>query len=432
LQAAKQAARLQDAPSADFSEHFSRAIRVAAARGDAQQAVRLFDEMRDDFKLVPDAATYHAIVEVCEGRQPLERVWTILYDMQEQGLDPNCLSQSSQDGSDGMPPLRHQTTDICEGLRRHAEVWLTQSPELVLPEKAFQAAVSLASVLRRSGNLPSSAESVVRERIITPVIKALRGPAVAGSPEAQVLVEVQNLGDFTEEVLDSLELGTGAVQWQGAAAAELRRQALLRRWAAWEEDTGPGLLTWIAYDLSGGNGQAAWDLKSTGEVFGLSSENALDEVSVALLPPLVRDKSAGHAERRALLALTERIFGKFPEGSCQGERVEGVVMLYSTRPPCSSSIYAIKQFLRFFPWVRFCTACGGPEPQASIERIGEVPDKAKHGSEQSWSNWSSWQSRFPSNGQGGWSSNWSNAAITSNGASAGHGANGHGSWNQWV
>jgi len=423
---------------------FSRVIRIASARGEVDQAVDLLDEMRDDHDLEPDAPTYLAAIEACEGRQPLERVWLILDEMRKQGLDPDSLAPSSQDAADGMPPLRFQASSAQEDLRRHAEVWLVDAPPI--PRKAFQAAVTLASALRRQGTLPAAAEAAVRRRIITPVVEALRGPAAVGSAEAAILGEVHHLGEFTEDALEELSLGPGAVQWQGAARAELRRQALLRAWAAWEEATGPGLLTWLAYDLSGGSGQA-WELQSTGEAFGLSpGADALDDVSVALLPPLARDESAGHAERRALLALTERIFGQFPEGSCEGERVEGVVMLYSTRPPCVASIFAIKQFLRFFPWVRFCTSCGGPEPQVTVERIGEAVNGAKHGSEQSWSKWSSWQSKAQTNGSGGWGSGYSTTGTTNgasngysttgttNGASNGNATNGngHGSWNQWV
>merc|ERR1740117_2674632 len=76
LEAAKQAQR---EPGEKLSaEPFSRAIRTAAARGEEKQAVDLLEKMKDDFELEPDAAAYHAVVEACEGREPLEHVWQIL------------------------------------------------------------------------------------------------------------------------------------------------------------------------------------------------------------------------------------------------------------------------------------------------------------------------------------------------------------------
>merc|ERR1740138_134386 len=59
-------------------------------------------------------------------------------------------------------------------------------------------------------------------------------------------------------------------------------------------------------------------------------------------------------------------------------------MMYSLRPPDVASIYAIRQFLRLFPWVRFFARCGrapeeeqeeeaGPTKQAAVEKIGQEP-----------------------------------------------------------
>lgn len=414
---------------------FSRAIRLCASHTDGSKALELFDKMKDIHSLEPDAATYLSAIEACEtGTQPLERAWFLLDEMRKQGLDPSAAPSALEDGSVSPPSI---PGSALTGLRHHLQRWLTAD----LPENAYGVALQAAGVLKSQRQLSSTVEDLVVQNVLTPIVEALREPASPTSAAAAALHRVAGLGHFTGTVLEQLDLGGFPASWEATAQEELRRQGLLRRWAVWEEQTGPGLLTWIAYDLSGGEAQAAWDLSSNGEVFGRSTDT-LGDASLVMLPPLSHGADTGHAERRALLALVSRIFEKFPSGSSGGQKVEGIVLLYSPQPPSISGIYAIRQCLQLFPWIRFAVGFGnGQRQEAPPEQIGE-PLRVENG--RSWGKWSSWKDG------GSWSSHEKSQTIV---ASGGNGvdyigeakaaaeanttdgrsqSNGGGSWSRWV
>merc|ERR1712096_388127 len=114
-----------------------------------------------------------------------------------------------------------------------------------LPQKSFQASLRLISTLRCNGKGDATAESCVRSKVLAPIIDALRKPEPAESPHAAVLTAVPCLGSLTSEVLSELGLtlddSSQPERWS-AARAELRRQAMLRRWVAWDEVAESGLL----------------------------------------------------------------------------------------------------------------------------------------------------------------------------------------------
>lgn len=316
------------------------------------------------------------------------------------------------------------------------QAWLCTA----LLEEEFHTVICIASALHQQGYLDPPAEASVRSTVLEPLLKALREPADASSPQADMLRKVPGFGAFTTHALEALGLAAGpsAERWQQAAREELRRKEMLRLW--WKEDDCPGLTTWLAYDLNGGEGSEAWELGSDGEAFGLA-QGPDDEIGDALLPPLAKDESRGHAERIALLALTARILGKFPKECTEGVRVEGVVMIFSLRPPSVASVYAMRQFLRLFPWVHFSVGYGPSAKPPSVQTIGAPP---------SWGEWSKWQdgTAAGSNGAswaargsytsagrspcGSWSNTASYEAVPGGVGVSPASGNGQASWNGWL
>lgn len=221
----------------------------------------------------------------------------------------------------------------------------------------------------------------MRKHVLEPTVAALRAPAEPGSPQAKLLHSLPSFGSFTADALRMLDLdGSGSPtfkRWQEAARLELRRLEMLRKWAKWDECEGAGLTTWLAYDLTCGEGSMAKELGSDGEAFGCCPPSEAaddDDVGMVLLPPLVRDASVGHAERRALLALAARVFEQAPPLGDGNDAVplEGVVMLHSLRPPSVASIFSMQQFLRLFPGVQFYVGFGlEGAPPRPIQRIGQ-------------------------------------------------------------
>jgi len=415
--------------------NFSRAIRLCASHADGSKALKLFDEMKDNHNLEPDAATYLSAIEACEaGTQPLERAWFLLDEMRKQGLDPNAAPSQVEDGN---VSATFTNRSAVTGLRHHVECWLQAD----LPENAYGVALQAAGVLKSQRQLSTTAEELLVQKVLTSIIEALREPASPTSAAAAALRRVAGLGHFTRTVLEQLDLGGFPAGWEAIAQEELRRQRLLRRWAVWEEQSGPGLLTWIAYDLSGGEAQAPWDLSCNGEVFGMSTDT-LGDASLVMLPPLSPGASTGHAERRALLALLSRIFDKFPAGCSGGQKVEGIVLLYSPQPLSISGIYAIRHFLQLFPWIRFAVGfSNGHRHEAPIEQIGEPSKDESTRSWGKWSSWkdsSSWSSQEKSHsiatvgGNGVDSVGEAKAAVEASTNDGGSQSNGGGSWSRWV
>ncbi|CAE8617625.1 unnamed protein product [Polarella glacialis] len=379
---------------------FATAVQLCAASGDGAKALDLLDQMKD--ALEPDLATYLAGLSACEvSRQPLERVWFLLDDMRKQGLDldaPLDLGDGDQALLQCPAGLVYHEANlgVWEALQHHARTWLVTAP----PQKALHAAARLGGLLRSHGSEDEvTLGAALREYLVKPVVQALQHGLEPQSPLAVVLHAAPNLGAFTVEVLVALGLATsdsGASPWQLAAAEELRRQAMLRQWANWHEPGGPGLLAWMAYDLNGGDSKASWEMCSDGECYGRAPIDSKSE-SDELLPPLARDASStGHAERRALLALTEQILLRFPADSSECLRVEGVILIYTPQSPATASIYAMRQFLQLFPWVVLRVAFG-PEsgravwelPERRVEVIGESRPPNTSASGRSGDGWAS-------------------------------------------
>lgn len=405
---------------------FRRAIRLCAATGDAEQALGLLDAMRDDYNLEPDLGTYLAALQAMEDTkgQHLQRAWFLLHDMRKQGLDPFAPLPASDEG----PPLRYDSERTRSGLQRHANAWLSG---VRLPLEAFHTAICIATALREREALDAEVEKCVRAQIIDPALEALREPVDAVSQQAAVLKGIPGFGAFTADVLERLQMANPAPthRWQEIARQDLRRQEMIRRWARWDEGAGPGLTTWLAYNLSGGEEVNAWELSSEGEAFGL--DQAEETGGQPLLPPLLKDAGALHAEQGALLNLVERILAKIPPECVSGIRVKGIVLMYSLRPPSVASIYAMRQFLRLFPGVRVCVGYGyGLAADSPPENIVASTWGEKH----KWSDWktsNSWGAGdYGNNGYGSWTSSTAGAGRY-NGTSHANGTSTNGaSWHR--
>lgn len=435
-----------ESPAAPPAAAFRQAILLCTAGGQGQQALELLEEMRDEFGLEPDEPTFQAAVEACEGGEPIQRAWTLLTEMRQQGFDSDALPSAEEQGN---PIALKRPPAASLGLKQHVQAWLSNKTQL--PRSALPAALLGASALRRRGALEPTAEAVVQRHHLAPILEALRAPAAPGSSSASMLLEVPTLGAFTDDAYRELGLGGGSAQWQEAAKAELRRQHMLRKWFAWEEENGPGLLAWLAYDLSGAHGPESWDLSCTGEVFGRAPAPT-DEESMVLLPPLVKDASAGHAERRALLSLTQRIFEKLPTDTSQDIHLEGVVMLYSPRPPSLTSIHAMRQFARLFSCVHLRAGCASQEEQpATLQKIGleKTASTQSNGTNKSWNHgwdagWSGHSGSEAAGGSGAGSSSWKARAAGSQSTGVSNGyttygdskgstyAQGNEKWETWL
>ncbi|CAK0878852.1 unnamed protein product, partial [Prorocentrum cordatum] len=281
--------------------------------------------------------------------------------------EPVALPRAADALEDLDPPTGARYTDALLA-------WLRD--QAALPRVELAATVRAAGVLRRASALDADAEALIKERALGPLAAALAAEPAASSAAGGLaapppLPGGADLGPLTQDLLEALELDSGQLgeRWLPAARAEVRRQGLLRRWALWDEEQGPGWIAWLGFHLSGGDGGAPWELSSEGEAFG-SGEPALDDVACALLPPLARDATAGHAERLALLSLAARACER--QAACRGaaqQQVEGVALLYPRLPAATA---AARQFQRLFPGVRLCAAHGVGAPETLLARRGEA------------------------------------------------------------
>ncbi|CAJ1420804.1 unnamed protein product [Effrenium voratum] len=341
----------QDRPAASSRAGlYSAALRLCArCPGKELNALKWLEDFEDDPEVTPTVADYLAALCACEATgQPLERVWTLLVDMRKKGIDLDTPSEDLL------------TEDSWEVLERHAQTWLRQAPH----PRALPAVLRLGSLLKRRGR---PEEEVVRRAVRT-VFEELRD---ARSPL------VADLGAFTGEALRFIGIHTvGETEkcpWHMLAKGELHRQAMLRRWVAWNKPEGPGDLAWLAYDLTCGQGDR---LHSDGEVVCRAPKNAAEEFS------LLDQGNRFSAEQRALSTLAKKLLSRLADDSSQCLKVNGVLMLCTPSPPETSSICAMQQFLQLFPWVEMHLAFGDP---VDLSRAGEIhrigckdQDRGKH------------------------------------------------------
>eukprot|EP00927_Polykrikos_kofoidii_P049821 TRINITY_DN43830_c0_g1_i1.p1 TRINITY_DN43830_c0_g1~~TRINITY_DN43830_c0_g1_i1.p1 ORF type:complete len:585 (+),score=106.86 TRINITY_DN43830_c0_g1_i1:205-1959(+) len=293
--------------------------------------------------------------------------------------------------------------ELREDIQRQVRTWsLSQAGQTA----SLGLCLRNASALRRHGVLELPVESFVRAHVVKPVVEALRQPVASETEDADLLRNVGSLGAFSAEALTELQMCdtscsefasfvSTTTRWREVAHAELRRQGMLRSWEAWDEKeveeevknsagcVSSTSLAWLAFRVvvggSCGGDQPGFsgiprELTSSGEVFGRAAATT-EEVNAGLanlLPPLFKEnctkgefaeEQARCAERRALSSLAVRILQALPtDTDNESDRVEGDLMLYSSRPPTISGMYSMRQFLQLFPSIRlrvaYDSSCG--------------------------------------------------------------------------
>ncbi|CAE7702664.1 dbp9 [Symbiodinium sp. CCMP2592] len=343
-----------------------------------KEGLKWLDDMQDNRKLQKEIsmADFLAALHLCEAcDESLLRVFTLLVEMHDKNgfvLDTPLESHEGE-GQEGVSWLCDRFgEDVWEALERHADSWLLPATQSAATCPAFRrcssAVLRLGSLLRRGSQQKPEVDGLVKSQWVRPILEALDSP----SPAAMVkLRETPDLGAFTADAFRHLGITVSdADGWSAEAARQLRRQAMLDKWSQWSGSAqGPGSLAWLAYDLTDQTGS----LCSNGEVH----RRRLEPADTDALQPLEKG-AAVHAERAALLALAERLLRRTPgQGGCE---VSGVVLLYSSSPPGTASIFTAKEFLRLFPWVELRVAFGDAMdlgPSLPVTKIGTETGSSK-------------------------------------------------------
>lgn len=358
---------------------YGRALQLCACcPGKEKEGLKWLDDMQDNRKLQKEIsmADLLAALHLCEAcDESLLRVFTLLVEMHDKNgfvLDTPLESHEGE-GQEGVSWLLDRFgEDVWEALERHADSWLLPATQSAATCAAFRrcssAVLRLGSLLRRRSQHKPEVDGLVKSQWVRPILEALDSP----SPAAMVkLRETPDLGAFTADAFRHLGITVSdADGWSAEAARQLRRQAMLDKWSQWSPPPGPGSLAWLAYDLT----DQAGSLCSDGEVH----RRRLERADTDALQPLEEKGAAVHAERAALLALTERLLRRHPgQGGCD---VSGVVLLYSPSPPGTAGIFTAREFLRLFPKIEMRVAFGDAMdlgPSLPVTKIGTETESSK-------------------------------------------------------
>jgi len=341
---------------------FENALALCRPGGLWESAVSLLDEMRAG-SCQPSVASYVSALRACEQHEALEP-----------SSEPLAALKASLLSGMRASAVRLLSAKFGEDAAG-ADDWRGS------PESAGVHVVVALDTLHRHGRLDAALEAMVRAGIYEPFMEALRRPPQTGSvsmaaQEVPALVAQAGLGTFfTAEALGALGLASGvATTWltqaqtavasalvsaaRREAGAEAGRAALAAQLP--EEPSGQRLVVWTSYSLGEADvrekgRRSMWILKHDGRVVAHGRHKWQE--GEALLPPLfVGHSRGGHAERRALLQIAERILQNAAAAGPDAGEPSGTVRLYASHTPCVSCLACFAQFRRLFPRVKLVVA----------------------------------------------------------------------------